>query len=378
MLGARGLIGALGVVALVSVAIGGWAATSSSPGPGRRQAHDRLPLRRPQGRLRLQPGRLPGRAWRWQERSPTSRCCRPRTSPRRPRPRRSMEGMVDRRRRPDLRHQLRPLRVRPERGRAQPRRGRRAPGRARGGAGPRQPRHLLRHGVRAGVHGRHRRRGGVGERASSATSTPSPSPRRWPTSTPSRSAPSRSNPDIETVTVATGSWCDPSVQAQAATSLIDQGVDVITQHQDCTKTIVEKAEDAGVHTVGYHASAQSLAPEGWLTGLGVELGPALHRHRPDRGRRRLHRRRSTTATSGSGCRPAPTRSSSPTTGPTCRPPPSRPSTTPAAEFVEGGSPFAGPVKDQDGETVWAEGEQPSYDEVETMDFFVAGVVGETG
>ena len=49
-----------------------------------------------------------------------------------------------------------------------------------------------------------------------------------------------------------------------------------------------------------------------------------------------------------------------------------------ARFVEGGSPFAGPVKDQDGETVWAEGEQPSYDEVETMDFFVAGVVGETG
>jgi hypothetical protein len=36
------------------------------------------------------------------------------------------------------------------------------------------------------------------------------------------------------------------------------------------------------------------------------------------------------------------------------------------------------VLDQDGDTVWAEGEQPSYDEVETMDFFVAGVTGETG
>ena len=43
--------------------------------------------------------------------------------------------------------------------------------------------------------------------------------------------------------VATGSWCDPASQAQAATSLLDQGVDVITQHQDCTKTIVETTED---------------------------------------------------------------------------------------------------------------------------------------
>jgi hypothetical protein len=27
--------------------------------------------------------------------------------------------------------------------------------------------------------------------------------------------------------------------------------------------------------------------------------------------------------------------------------------------------------------VWAEGEQPTYAEVETMDFFVAGVIGST-
>ena len=44
-------------------------------------------------------------------------------------------------------------------------------------------------------------------------------------------------------------------------------------------------------------------------------------------------------------------------------------------FKDGGSPFAGPVVDQDGEVVWAEGSQPSYEEVESMDFFVEGVVG---
>ncbi len=46
-------------------------------------------------------------------------------------------------------------------------------------------------------------------------------------------------------------------------------------------------------------------------------------------------------------------------------------------FVAGGSPFAGPVTDQDGTEVWAEGEQPTYAEVEQMDFFVQGVIGST-
>ncbi|HWH31553.1 MAG TPA: BMP family ABC transporter substrate-binding protein, partial [Egibacteraceae bacterium] len=74
------------------------------------------------------------------------------------------------------------------------------------------------------------------------------------------------NPDIETITISTGNWCDPGLQAEAAKSLIDQGADVITQHQDCTKTIIEATEAAGLYSVGYHADASELAPEGWLTG----------------------------------------------------------------------------------------------------------------
>ena len=49
-----------------------------------------------------------------------------------------------------------------------------------------------------------------------------------------------------------------------------------------------------------------------------------------------------------------------------------------ASFVDGGSPFAGPVKDQDGEVLYAEGEQPTYEEIEQMDFFVEGVIGTIG
>jgi basic membrane protein A len=75
-----------------------------------------------------------------------------------------------------------------------------------------------------------------------------------------------SNPKAETYVVNTSNWCDPAKQAQAASSLFAQGVDVITQHQDCTATITKAAEQAGKMVVGYHADASSLAPNGWVTG----------------------------------------------------------------------------------------------------------------
>jgi len=74
------------------------------------------------------------------------------------------------------------------------------------------------------------------------------------------------NPDATVIAVSTADWCDPAKQAQAAQTLLDQGADVLTQHQDCTKTVIETAEAAGAYSVGYHYDASELAPEGWLTG----------------------------------------------------------------------------------------------------------------
>ena len=74
------------------------------------------------------------------------------------------------------------------------------------------------------------------------------------------------NPAVTTLVVNTSNWCDPAKQAEAAKSLFAQGVDVITQHQDCTATITKAAEEAGKYVVGYHADASSLAPKGWVTG----------------------------------------------------------------------------------------------------------------
>lgn len=182
------------------------------------------------------------------------------------------------------------------------------------------------------------------------------------------------NPDVEVIAVSTGSWCDPGQQAQAAQSLLDQGVDVLTQHQDCTKTIIETSEAAGAMTVGYHFDASELAPEGWITGSEWNWAP-------------LYTDIVQTVVDGGFV-------DSPFNGdfrvglqtgdnPFVQSPfgamvddETKAAIDEAkASFVAGGSPFAGPVMDQDGTEVWAEGEQPTYEEVESMDFFVQGVTG---
>ncbi|MFT4049076.1 MAG: BMP family ABC transporter substrate-binding protein [Solirubrobacterales bacterium] len=81
------------------------------------------------------------------------------------------------------------------------------------------------------------------------------------------------NPKAKTTVVFTGAWCDPAKQKEAASTLIEGGADVLSQHQDCTKTVVETTEKAGAMSVGYHADASSLAPNGWLTGSVWNWGP---------------------------------------------------------------------------------------------------------
>lgn len=74
------------------------------------------------------------------------------------------------------------------------------------------------------------------------------------------------DPKITTTVVFTGDWSLPVKEADAANSLIDQGIDVLTMHVDSPKVIVQTAEKRGIHSVGYHTSQASLAPKGYLTG----------------------------------------------------------------------------------------------------------------
>lgn len=74
------------------------------------------------------------------------------------------------------------------------------------------------------------------------------------------------NPDITTNVVFTGGWANPVKEAEAANSMVDQGVDVLTCHVDSPKVVVETAEKRGVYSCGYHTNNAPLAPKGFLTG----------------------------------------------------------------------------------------------------------------
>ena len=177
--------------------------------------------------------------------------------------------------------------------------------------------------------------------------------------------------------VDTSSWCDPAKQAEAAKSLLDQGVDVITQHQDCTKTIIEATEAAGAYTVGYHADASSLAPKGWITGSRVELG---RRCTPTSCRRsidgELHRQRVQRATTGSGCKTGDNPFVQSPFGPMVTDDVQELDRRRPGEDHDGGSPFAGPV---DGPGRQGAGRRtgtiPDYTTIESINYFVEGVVG---
>ncbi len=73
-------------------------------------------------------------------------------------------------------------------------------------------------------------------------------------------------PEATTQVIFTGDWALPVREAEAANSMADQGIDVITCHVDSPKIVMETAERRGIYCSGYHANQLSLAPAGYLTG----------------------------------------------------------------------------------------------------------------
>ncbi|MDQ1356686.1 MAG: basic rane protein [Acidimicrobiaceae bacterium] len=183
-------------------------------------------------------------------------------------------------------------------------------------------------------------------------------------------------PDIQTLTVFTGAWCDPAKQADAANSLIGQGADVISQHQDCTSTVIKTAEAKGAYTVGYHYNAQSLAPKGWLTGSEWQWGPLY-----------TTMVKSILAGTFSGG-PFNTNYTAGFTSKDVASPlalaPFGPSVTKAtqdliaaakAKILAGTSPYTGPITDQSGTVRIPAGQTATADQLSSLCYLVKGVVG---
>lgn len=73
-------------------------------------------------------------------------------------------------------------------------------------------------------------------------------------------------PEVTTQVIFTGDWSLPVKEAEAANSMADQGIDVLTCHVDSPKVVMETAEKRSIFCSGYHANQLAIAPKGYLTG----------------------------------------------------------------------------------------------------------------
>jgi len=183
------------------------------------------------------------------------------------------------------------------------------------------------------------------------------------------------NPKAQTYIVNTSTWCNPLKQKEAAQALLSQGVDVLTQHQDCQSTVIEAAKKAKAYVVGYHYDAESLDPSGWLTGSAWNWAPVYEN---------IVKTVIAGAFTGSkynanwvgtfstGDNPLQLASFGSSVSPTLK----------AKILAEekklqepGASVFAGPITCQDGTVLYPKGTVPSYAEINTIKCLVKGVVG---
>jgi simple sugar transport system substrate-binding protein/basic membrane protein A len=183
------------------------------------------------------------------------------------------------------------------------------------------------------------------------------------------------NPQAQTYLVNTSNWCDPLKQKEAAAALLSEGVDVLSQHQDCQTTVIQTAKAAGKYVVGYHYDAKSLDPSGWLTGSAWDWTP-------------VYEAITKVAVSGSftgskynanwvgsfaGNDNPLTLASFGSSVPSDLQ--SKITTAQTALKKPGASVFAGPITCQDGSTLVAAGQTMTYDQINNIGCLVKGVVG---
>ena len=80
------------------------------------------------------------------------------------------------------------------------------------------------------------------------------------------------NPDFKLKVVWVNTWFDAGKEADAAKALIDQGVDIITQHTDSTGPM-QVAEERGIHAFGQAFDQIQAGPKSQLTAITDTWGP---------------------------------------------------------------------------------------------------------
>jgi len=80
------------------------------------------------------------------------------------------------------------------------------------------------------------------------------------------------NPEFKVKVIWVNSWFDPGKEADAAKALVDQGVDILTQHTDSTAPI-QVAHERGIKAFGQASDMIKFGPETQLTAIVDDWGP---------------------------------------------------------------------------------------------------------
>jgi simple sugar transport system substrate-binding protein len=179
------------------------------------------------------------------------------------------------------------------------------------------------------------------------------------------------NPDAVLKVVWVNSWYDPGKEGDAAKALIDQGADIITQHTDSPAPL-QVAEQRGVFAFGQASDMSAFAPNAQLTAIVDDWNP----YYVSRVKAVMDGNWESTDT-WDGLKQgmvviAPYGDAVPEDV--------RAAADAVKDSIIDGSfhPFQGPIKNQAGEVVVAEGETLDDGALLGMDWYVQGVQGELG
>ena len=176
------------------------------------------------------------------------------------------------------------------------------------------------------------------------------------------------NPDATVTVNWTSTWFDPAVEGDSANALLEGGADVIAMHQDSTAA-GEAAEAAGARWVSYNSDMSAFAPEAYLSSAVWDWGPYYTSV--------IEQVAAGTYAGGSywgGMEDGIVQLGSLADDVSDE---TRATIQDLTDQMIAGTwdPFTGPINDQDGNEVIADGVVPDDGALLGMDYFVEGVVG---
>ena len=177
------------------------------------------------------------------------------------------------------------------------------------------------------------------------------------------------NPNVEMKVVWAYTWFDPAKEADAASALIAEGVDVILQHTDSTAPQA-KAQEAGIYTFGQASDMAAYKPKPRLSSIIDHWSP----YYIDRVQAVLDGKWESKA-SWTGIKEGTVQIGEITEA---VPADVKAEAEAVQASIADGSyhPFTGPLKKQDGSDWLAEGQVATDAELQGMNFFVEGIKAE--